>query len=243
MISTPPGETPSRSKVDRAGKTLRTAHHGADSPLLATTEVDVMDARAVLVAWRRAHAYPMNKANMGLRSMIKTVGCGEVEVSQRLKRVPTIIDKLRREPTIRLSTMRDIGGARAVVQSIQEIRLLEARLRRNGKVDSVVDYITEPRSTGYRALHVIVKYDDRLVEIQLRTKVMHEWAYTVEKLSGRLQMDLKDGQGPSEVLEWFQTISEAMAIEEAGGQVDEQMMIRIAELRGLAVPWFTKGAP
>ncbi len=45
---------------------------------------------------------------MGLRSMVRTERC-QIEVSQRLKRVPTIIDKLLREPTMQLANMQDIG--------------------------------------------------------------------------------------------------------------------------------------
>ncbi len=37
-----------------------------------------------------------------------------VQVSQGLKRVPTIIDKLLREPTLLLSRMQDIGDCRAI---------------------------------------------------------------------------------------------------------------------------------
>lgn len=37
-----------------------------------------------------------------------------VHVSQRLKRVPTIMNKLLSEPTLPLSRMHDIGGCRAI---------------------------------------------------------------------------------------------------------------------------------
>ncbi|AAT90059.1 hypothetical protein Lxx24254 [Leifsonia xyli subsp. xyli str. CTCB07] len=69
---------------------------------------------------------------MGLRSMIKTEGC-QIEVSQRLKRFTTIIDKLTaREQTLALSGMQDIGGCRAILGSVEEIRRVEAR--RAGRV-------------------------------------------------------------------------------------------------------------
>ena len=41
-----------------------------------------------------------------------------VQVSQRMKRVPTIIDKLLREPTLLLSRMQDIGGCRAMLPTL-----------------------------------------------------------------------------------------------------------------------------
>ncbi len=42
----------------------------------------------------------------------------------------------------------------------------------------------------------------------------------VERLGGRLQEDLKRGKGPIEVLEFLGAVSEAMAIEECGDDVD-----------------------
>lgn len=52
---------------------------------------------------------------------------------------------------------------------------------------------------------------------------MHDWAVTVERLGGRLDVDLKGGIGPPEVLRLLEAISGAMAIEEAGGTVDKAL--------------------
>ena len=175
--------------------------------------------------------------------MIKTEKCGRVEVSQRLKRVPTILDKLIREPTMALNTMRDIGGCRAVLDSVEQVRRVEARLKKNRDVVDYNDYITEPRSSGYRSVHVTVLYDDRRIEVQLRTEVMHQWAYSVERFSGRLGEDLKSGIGPEPVLDWLRSVSAAMAIEESGGVVGPEMMSEISGLRALALPYLEGGRP
>jgi putative GTP pyrophosphokinase len=129
--------------------------------------------------YRAAHQYPLIKANMGLRSAVRTVGC-RVEVSQRLKRFRAILDKLVREPKMGLPTMQDIGGCRAVLGSIEEIRRVERRLRKN-PILRYADYITTPRPSGYRGIHVVVGYSDRdgeerAIEVQLRAPMMHEWA-------------------------------------------------------------------
>lgn len=125
-------------------------------------------ALEVLLDYRAAHQYPLQKATMGLRSMVATEGC-KVEVSQRLKRVPTILDKLRREPTMQLANMQDIAGCRAVLGSIDEVRRVQRRLAKARPPRRISDYIAEPRASGYRAVHVVVAYDDRCVEVQLRT--------------------------------------------------------------------------
>lgn len=177
---------------------------------------------------------------MGLRSVVQTERC-TVEVSQRLKRVPTIIDKLVREPTMQLANMQDVGGCRAVLNSIDELRRVQQRLSDNRPFLRTSDYIAEPRSSGYRGVHVIVEYDGRPTEVQLRTQVMHQWAITVERLSGRLGADLKSGSGPPEVLDLLEEISAAMAVEEAGGIVSQEALDHLRAVRRTAVPFLEGG--
>ncbi len=98
-----------KSQVNKAGKALRVWSTGSWAPLTP----EASQGLEVLQRWRAAHQYPLIKANNGLRSVVRTEGC-QVEVSQRLKSIPTIVDKLVRQPTMQLSTMQDIGG---VVQS------------------------------------------------------------------------------------------------------------------------------
>lgn len=173
---------------------------------------------------------------MGLRSRVSTSGC-KIEVSQRLKRVPTILEKLQREPTLQLANMQDIGGCRAVLQTVAEVRRVQRLFDKRRPPVRVSDYIDNPRSSGYRGAHVIVAYDDKMIEIQLRTVAMHEWAITVEKLSGRLRQDLKGGSGPVQVLSLLEAISEAMALEEVDEIVDSALVKKIDDLRQEALPY------
>lgn len=225
----------SKSQVNKAGKALR---RWARGELVSSDQH--RDALDVLLAHRAAHRAPLTKATMGLRSVVRTEQC-EVEVSQRLKRVPTIIDKLVREPTMQLANMQDIGGCRAVLNSIDEVHRVQRRLSQNRPPLRVSDYIVTPRTSGYRGVHVVVEYDGRPVEVQLRTQVMHEWAITVERLGGRLGEDLKSGYGPRPVLELLEEISEAMAIEEGGGIVGPEALDRLGSLRQAAVPFLEGG--
>jgi putative GTP pyrophosphokinase len=224
------------SQVNKAGTVLRRWLRGE------IRDPSLVDA-ALEVVWRyrAAHAYALTKATMGLRSVVRTEGC-QLEVSQRLKRMTAVLDKLRREPTMRLASMQDIGGCRAVLSTIREVRRVEQRLKKNRPPIRYSDYITTPRDSGYRAVHVVVGYDDqhrtrRAIEVQLRTRVMHDWAVTVERLSGRLRDDLKSGQGPQELLALMAAVSEAMAIEERNEVVPELLDQHIADLRLAAVPY------
>jgi hypothetical protein len=70
---------------------------------------------------------------------------------------------------------------------------------------------------------------------------MHEWAITVERLSGRIGSDLKSGRGPAEVLDLMEAISEAMATEECGDVVQQVQLDRINSLRDQASPYLSGG--
>ncbi len=147
---------------------------------------------------------------MGLRSAVSAEQC-DIEVSQRLKRLPTILDKPQGEPEMSLPRMQDT--------STRFDGFNNASFAMPGDTTPVEppceDYIAQNHENPrYRGVHVVVRYDGRMIEIQLRTQVMHSSAITVERLAGRMQGDLKSGSGPPEVLELLGAISEAMAIEE-----------------------------
>jgi putative GTP pyrophosphokinase len=233
-------ECPSRTQVNRAGDVLRAWQLGEN-----LEQEPYERAYDVLLAFRAAHQYPLMKATVGLRSMVRTEDC-KVEVTQRLKRIPTILDKLVREPAMELGRMQDFGGCRAVLESIADVRAVERRVtramvKRVSRTPRTSDYIATPRASGYRGVHLVVEYDGRAIEVQLRTQVMHEWAITVEQLSGRLQEDLKSGRGAQELVEWLGAASEAMALEEAGQVVDQTALDRLGQLRARAVTYISGG--
>lgn len=55
----------------------------------------------------------------------------------------------------------------------------------------VQDYVEAPRSSGYRAIHVMVLEANKTIEIQLRTPLMHRWAQLAEAFSELLDQNLK----------------------------------------------------
>ncbi|HTZ07493.1 MAG TPA: hypothetical protein VMB72_00385 [Acidimicrobiales bacterium] len=233
----PPPPCPTTSQVNKAGRALRKWLRGE-----LTDQAAIEAAYEVLVVYRAAHRVPLAKATMGLRSMVTSEG-GDLEVTQRLKRIPTILDKLRREPTMQLANMQDVGGCRAVLADINLLRRVERRLRHRRPPLRVSDYIADPKPSGYRGVHVVVQYDTRAVEVQLRTPTMHEWAISVERLSGRRREDLKSGRGPAELLALLEIISEAMALEELGQTVGQDILDELHARRQAALPYLTEGPP
>ncbi|SON62244.1 GTP pyrophosphokinase YwaC [Mycobacterium simulans] len=227
--------------MNRAGDVLRRLRVvGNVVSVAAWMEVgpeQIFAALDTLEAWRAAHARPLGAATNGLRSRVQTVGCGHIEVSQRLKRIPTIIDKLGREPGMNLGRMHDIGGCRAVLRSLEEVQRVQSRYAGDPVTVRTRDYVVKPKPDGYRAVHVIVRYQGRLIEVQLRTQVQHEWAYTVESVTSRFGLDIKVGGGPAPVRDWFAAVSEAMALEEDGQTVGTELLHRVNTLRRAAQPY------
>lgn len=96
---------PSKTRTDRAGAVLRRWY--LSDALLITDET--LNAFNDVWQYRAASSYPLTKLNNNLRNYVKRVA-PEVLVSQRLKRLPRIINKLVRLPNMRLTQMQDIGG-------------------------------------------------------------------------------------------------------------------------------------
>ena len=110
-------------------------------------------------------------------------------IESRLKSPRSIIEKLDRygkEPTIENAQnhILDIAGVR-VICSISRVFLYETLDKQDEPiVDTVKDYIAEPKTNGYRSLHLIAHIsvnfldgkEEIPVEIQLRTIAMDFWA-------------------------------------------------------------------
>lgn len=217
MAGPPLASFGSLGDVRRAGDVLRQAQiaHG-QTPTLD----EVRRAREVVEAYRSAHVAPMHAAYRGLWSCLATEGF-DLDVSRRLKRLPTIEDKLRRLPTMDLSSMQDIGGCRAVLTTQDQVQRVVERfcansLKRNRQRDKVRDYVGLPRPSGYRAVHIYTRYQGRRIEVQLRTREQDDWAKIVEDLTSKTGIDFKSGDGPVEVHELLRELSAILSTREPG---------------------------
>lgn len=217
---------PSKSQADKAGALLREWWGGSRRDL----EVGGRAAVDVVWAYRVQFQYPLTRVNANLRHYVKGAGC-EVFIAQRLKRLPRIIEKLHRHPRMRLSQMQDVGGCRAILPDKAAIDSVLAGIRRNWEVITVDDYIAEPKPDGYRAIHVIVRRGGVPIEVQLRTFGQQDWADEVERIDGRVDYAVKDGEGPAHVLRYLWLLAEVIATSEAGHQGDEERLREMAELR------------
>lgn len=208
----------SKSAVRRASKTIG---RGTGSP------EELRAAREVLSNYRLSHAFPLNAVTMTVRTRALEVN-GRAVVAQRRKRLPTILDKLKRHPTMSVTTMQDLGGCRVVMETVDEVEkvveILRNLPRSKNRVKRVFDYLHDdpgPRDSGYRGIHLIYEYGASKeeyhglqVELQVRTLLQHAWATAVETMDLFSGSQLKYGKGDPRVLRYFVLVSSLMAHEE-----------------------------
>lgn len=209
-------EPPSNSAVKKAASTLR-----RHSRLLASGQLVPADESnqvfAIVDGYRNTFRAPLQSVNGSLRSYVRTLNLNG-EVTQRLKRTPTIVQKLtERETRLNLFTMRDIGGCRIVLatSNTDELYELAEHIQKRNPDTKLIDYVKTPRFSGYRALHLEVVRNGKRIEVQLRTAQMHEWAEFAEALSDILGQNFKS-DGESTVHQLLMTQSRIIQATEEG---------------------------
>ncbi len=214
-------EAPSKNRVRRAGERIIAAHQNGDE--WPADDVDVV------VAWRSAHAEPVEWLAESARRRT------DQPVSYRLKRLPQIVAKLVRQRNMGLDRMQDLAGYRIVVDTNDDVDEVVAdvtgRAKPHYEVRDTDDYRATGRAhTGYRAVHLILQREGRLVELQVRSRRQHGWAEAVERAANRTGFPLKDGDGPTEVVGYFRVASDVLAALDAG---NEPTPDQVRELRAL----------
>lgn len=241
--------TYSKSAIDRAGLVLREWYMNPNRAMRRDPEV-VAAMMLLAFDFRPTFQTPLDKVTMGMRSMLKTVSAnvpgpgGRIPVGQRLKREGPIIDKLARYPKMKLSRMQDVGGCRLVAPGGRsEVQGVLRRIeKKKWDVRNLKDYVEEPTKHGYRAIHVVVMRDERLIEVQLRTPVQNRWAVEVDRASRRLRQPLKFGVGEPDLLRYFERAAYGLACVEAGEPPHEGFAEEIEEAREKIRPYFERRA-
>lgn len=220
-----------KGEIDRAGKYMMDWWtNAADLPY-----VQWRDPFRTVSNWRLCHALPLNVIQAGLRVRIRRIKQNAI-VAQRLKRFPSIMNKLVRESDMKLSQMQDLGGCRAIFSNVESVLAIyhmyyqpELRFSEEGAL-KCYDYINNPKEDGYRGIHVVARYHPRVeerepwngqrIEIQLRTKLQHAFATAVETVTTFTREPLKFGAGPVEWKRFFSLMGSALAVREQTPLVD-----------------------
>jgi ppGpp synthetase/RelA/SpoT-type nucleotidyltranferase len=213
----------SNKGVNEAGEFLARSGRSAEASSATNTVLIVSD-------WRSAHEYPLKMVMSILRRHIHSLGWPAV-VSGRTKRLRSIVAKLVRQPTMALTTMQDIGGCRAVVDSSAQVEVLASNIRSGlaprlsgGGMLREYDYIAKPKGDGYRSIHFVARYQsksDRFkdlkvqkTEIQIRSLLQHRWATAVETVDLFTGQTLKTGGGDQQWRRFFVLAGSLFALKE-----------------------------
>lgn len=202
------------TEVDKAGRTYL-------NPASSIKETE--EALDIINNWRAAHGFPLQSFRAILYRYSKKVHkTPNPLIAHRIKRLPSIKLKLELNHHMRLSQMQDIGGCRVVLKDVFAVMQL-VEIFKNSRIKHVPltpkNYIDNPKDTGYRAVHLIYKYNsiehkeynELRIEIQVRTKLQHIWATAVETVDTLTKNALKSNIGPQDWKRFFVLMASVIA--------------------------------
>lgn len=180
-------------QIDKLGKRLREQQ-----------EISQQDLE-LLQEFRKSYSDALPFVFESLRKSAIKVD-GRAIVTFRIKRIDTIINKLRRFEgkegcgDMRLSRMWDIAGCRCIISTPNEqsiFKLVNNVVKSKEIIErrTANDYVTSPKPDGYRSYHMYVMREgtDKPIEIQIRNKEMHNWATLVEIFDILYGLGIKEG--------------------------------------------------
>ena len=212
--------TPKYSKelIDGAG--LMLAHPRPDIGKLE-------DALTIVDNNRSSHNYPLNTFQSTLRRKAKQLH-HESLIAERIKRLRAIRHKLQKhtDKPIPLSQMQDIGGCRAVVADMADLKTLQDMYLTGDLKHKLIqphdDYVKKPRYSGYRGIHLVYiynsdkakTYNGLKVELQLRPQKQHAWATAVEVVGMFRRELLESSEGDHVWKHFFKLMANHIALSE-----------------------------
>lgn len=219
-----------KRKIDQSGKIL--ADNATNDEILYILSEDILDN------YRKSHLEPLTQITMTIQNSLSGYE-GEYYISQRLKRKPQIIRKLRRF-SVRLTQLQDIGGCRVIVSKSENVDDIECIIsdasKENFKIVRRTDYREGGRDdTGYRALHLILEKNDRRVEVQVRSNIQHYWSENIERTSVVYGHYLKEGDGDDIVIDYFKYLSDVLHLIERGYRISVDKKAELERRRSEAV--------
>lgn len=194
----------SKRKIDQLGELLK------QKKSLNNLELEE------LLEWRNGFSNDLDYYFNKLKSRLDEEDVAAL--ARRLKRIESIQIKLKRFKTMRLSTLQDIAGVRAILKNETALNAAQAKLRglsTKHTLKRLDDYHSSPKDDGYRGVHFVYQTGDaNLIEIQLRTELQHIWATAVETYGELQNTSFKTGEGDEEWKEFFRLLSSYFAIKE-----------------------------
>jgi hypothetical protein len=223
----------SRNQIRAAGAIL-----ASDSEYIAANE----HARTLLYAFRACHLLPLDAFADDLQKRIDALSIDGM-IALRLKRLFRIVEKLRQQTSMNVTTMQDIAGLRAIAPNIADVyRILDDFKTRPPQIchrQQVTDYIASPKDSGYRCVHLSFRYkgsrpsgyDGLRVELQIRSELQHLWASAVEISGLWTGRQIKYDDGDPAWTEFFSLVAEVIARNEGTARAADYVDMADGELR------------
>lgn len=216
--------------MDRVGRALSTETYPSAEAWV--------DYEELFEEFRKRHLLPLTDVTLQLQSWLRDFGM-KYYLAQRLKRKPQILRKLRRLH-VRLTQLQDVGGCRIILEKNGDIDQLEQFLTRQTKGSNIeikrrADYREKGRDdSGYRALHLILEHNGVPLELQVRSKIQHYWAESIERTSVIYGRYLKEQDGDTTVLSYFKHLSDVFSELESGRKASGREKLDLERERVIA---------
>lgn len=220
----------SKRSVDEAGNAIRKyiLLKGLSSANTDSEEERYKAALTTLKTYRELLSPSLKLLEALLEEKLKRLDLFEDSiVSSRTKRLTSITNKLQKRKSMRLSQMDDIVGIRVTLPDIQSVNKFindesDCEIFNCEQISnnfSVNDYLSKPKDDGYRGVHRVFKCKSGSsfeinLELQIRSKIQHEWATVVEILSIVDKVSYKAGKGDKKTLEFLKLTSVLFSIAE-----------------------------
>lgn len=177
-----------KSQVNKLGKLIRRELRESKNP--SENSLDNLQT------YRTSFKNDLSEVFEKISDIAKSVRKDSI-ISFRIKRIESILSKIRRQPTMALGNMGDIAGCRILVYRSSSLQKVIKLLHSSFNVKDVNDYLKEVKEDGYRGYHLYIESPinkDKLIEIQVRTVESHKWASMVEIIDMIYDTKIKEGQ-------------------------------------------------
>ena len=191
-------------------------------------------------------------ASVELKALLAGHGIN-AQVKGRSKHLYSIHNKLRAK-NLTMENLKDLRALRVMVESLADCyaALDVVHQRWEPEMEELDDYIADPKPNGYQSLHTVVKADDgRPMEVQIRTRAMHEaaeyglaahWRYKEKSApgGGKVVVPSLDGQARiswlRQLLAWQHDQGERIAGEETSTADDSVIFAMTPQGRVIELP-------
>ncbi len=188
----------SKSKIRKLGKNIRESKTDLSKELLNKLQL-----------YRISHKESISDTFNRLIAIKKQLKKKSI-LTFRIKRIETILDKfIYREKVMNLHQMWDIAGCRIICKGNQEVYRFKKEIEKHFTIRRCKDYIKEPKENGYKSIHIYVesKVDNKIIEIQIRNQIDHNWSTLVEISDLLFDSKLKEYNKNKELLRFHLLLS------------------------------------